>query len=138
MAQFYSSGTVVPLQVLQNGLKGISGPIAINGSEELTLLSSYTRAGAGGQLVYRVEFSLDLLTWFGTTDIQSVAVVPGTDTTVSQQQATITYQATGATTERFVSPTFTCVGNYFRVLFGDGSVALGSAQIDYFLRGSQT
>ncbi len=138
MAQFYDSGTVVPQQVLQNGLKGISGPIAINGYEELTLLASYLRGAAGGQLQYRVEFSLDLLTWYGTTDIQAAAVVPGTDTVVSQQQATLTYQATGITVERIVSPTFTCVGHYFRVLFGDSAIVTGEAEIKYFLRGSQT
>lgn len=141
MAQFYDSGIVVPSQVLQAALvKGISGPIAINNYEELTLLIAYTRGGAAGSIQYQVQFSLDALTWYSVTEFQAAAIVAGTDVNIASQKGNIVYVATAAGTELVTSPTFTVIGNFFRVIFGElgNAGAPGTAEIKYYLRGTQT
>lgn len=141
MAQFYDSGIVVPSQVLQAGLaKGISGPIAINNYEELTLLVAYARGGAAGSIQYQVQFSLDKLTWYAAAEFQSAAIVAGTDVNVASQKANMVYVATAAGQELVTSPTFTVIGNFFRVIYGElgNAGAPGTAEIKYYLRGTQT
>lgn len=140
MAQFYDSGTVVTSQVLQAGFKGISPAVAINNYEELTLLLNYARGGANGSIEYQVQFSLDGINWYSEAEFQSAAIVAGTDVLIASQRATIVYVATAAGAETVISPTFTVVGNYFRVLFGElgNAGAPGTAEIKYYLRGTQT
>ncbi len=141
MAQFYDSGIVVPSQVLQAALvKGISDPIAINNYEELTLLVAYTRGGAAGSIQYQVQFSLDKITWYSTTEFQAAAIVAGTDVNIASQKGNIVYVATAAGTELVTSPTFTVIGNFFRVVFGElgNAGSPGIAEIKYYLRGTQT
>lgn len=140
MAQFYDSGTVVTSQILQAGFKGISPPVAINNYEELTLLLNYARGGANGSIEYQVQFSLDGINWYSEAEFQSAAIVAGTDVLIASQRATIVYVATAAGSETVISPTFTVVGNYFRVLFGElgNAGAPGTAEIKYYLRGTQT
>lgn len=140
MAQFYDSGTVVTSQVLQAGLKGTSPAIAINNYEELTLLGTYTRGGAAGSVEYQIQFSLDGITWYSEADIQAPAIAAGTDLLIASQRAILVYVATSGSAETFVSPTFTVVGNFFRVLFGElgNGGAPGTLEFKYYLRGTQT
>lgn len=141
MAQFYDSGIVVPSQLLQAALvKGVSGPIAINNYEELTLLVAYTRGGAAGSIQYQVQFSLDKLTWYAATQFEAAAIVAGTDVNIASQKANIVYVATSASQELVTSVTFTVIGNFFRVIFGElgNAGAPGTAEIKYYLRGTQT
>lgn len=141
MAQFYDSGTVVVSQVLQAALgKGISPAIAINNYEELTLLVAYTRGGLAGSIQYQVQFSLDALTWYTVGEFQSAAIVVGSDVDISSQRASMVYVATTGNQEFITSPTLTVVGNFFRVIFGElgNAGSPGTAEIKYYLRGTQT
>lgn len=68
----------------------------------LTLLVDYTRAIAGGSVVFKLEFSLDGTVWYQTSIYDSGAVAVNVDTTSTIQREEFEYGATGAAQELFL------------------------------------
>jgi len=82
--------------------------IAVTGMDSLILYITYTRAGAGGAVDLRPEFSprsadaAGVEDWFQATIYSAAVVVAGADTYSDLQRELFTYQATAAGAETFV------------------------------------
>lgn len=136
MATIVRDGIAFPRGLLPAGVsKGAGEPIPVDNYEEITFLIEYTRAAAGGGFVMNVEASNDKVSWYQVGEVQAAAIVPGTDVIVSTQRATLSYQATGPSTERITSPTFATTGHWMRILIGDLILNPGTGKVDYFLKG---
>lgn len=142
MSTFYTSGTARASAVLQAAGAYDTSPIPLpdNTFTELTFFIAYTRGGAGGAISYKVEFSNDGFTWYQTAQFSPPAIAAGADSVFLTQRNELKYQATGATQERFTSPTFTVVGQFARISAKEsGAVGTpGTALIEYHIRGDQT
>lgn len=111
--------------------------IACNQYKEASFKVSYTRGGAGGAVTYKIEFSDDGLKWFQVCEVQKPNVVTGTDVVDLTQRAEIKYGSTGATIERFMTPTFAVSGQFIRIVMKEsGAVGTpGTAAAKYFFQG---
>lgn len=113
--------------------------IATNGFKQISFQIAYTRGAAGGAVTYKIEYSN---TGFPTDfyqicEFQPPAIVAGSDVVIPAQRSEIKYQATGATIEKFMSPTFTVAGQFVRIVMKEsGAVGTpGTAAVRYYLRG---
>lgn len=112
--------------------------LAVNVQDDITFHFGYTRGGAAGGFKYKVEFSIDKIKWAQVAFVEAVAIVAGADQVNKTQRTSLNYVATGATKERFTSPTFKCAaGRFCRISAAEtGNVgAPGTLEIDAFIVG---
>lgn len=115
--------------------------IPVNQYKTITFHISYTRGAAGGAVTYKVEWSNDISVtspqWFQMTEVQAPAIAAGSDVVDVTQRAEIRYQATGATVERFTSPTLAVSGKFVRIVMRESGVAgnPGTAAATFYMQG---
>lgn len=68
----------------------------------LYLLFYYRRKNASGALKYKIEYSLDNVTWYQSTIYEGGAVTSGSDTESEVQREEFVYGGTGVPAETFV------------------------------------
>lgn len=136
MASIVKYGVARPYGVLQSDVfKDVINPIPVENYKKITFFPSYQRAAIGGALRYTVLASIDKVKWHAVTEIQAVAIVPGTDEVSVAQRSIISYQATNALREDILSPTFSTVGKWMAIVCADTSVPPGEGGADYALEG---
>ncbi len=139
MAAFENTGTARASAALPAAGAYDSSPTPIAGDtyKKVCFFISYTRGGAGGAVTYKVELSNDAITWYQFSELQSTATVTGSDTVDLQQRAEVKYTSTGASAERFVTPTFLISSKYFRIVMKEsGAVGTpGTASAEYQEKG---
>lgn len=143
MATFYDSRELFNAALPAAGAFSTSTAIAINGYTEFTPLIEYTRGGAGGAVTIKVQISNENFAssvFYQIGESQAAIIVPGTDVVTSVQRTNIIYTATGATLETVTFPTFTCVGQFMRILAAEsGNLgAPGTLRVVMSMRGDQT
>ena len=111
--------------------------IGSNNYNQITFMIAYTRGGAGGAVTFKIEMSNDGTNFYQVSEFSSGTVTAGADVADATQRAEITYQATGATIERFTSPTFTVAANFYRIVCREsGAVGTpGTVLVEFTARG---
>lgn len=139
MATFNDNGIARVSSVLPAAGAYDSEPISVplQNMSEVTFMCEYTRGGASGAVTFKLQFSNDKSNWYDVAELQSATLSAGVDVADLIQRANISYTATGATAELFMTPTFTTAGQWFRIVAKEsGNVgAPGTLLVEYFLRG---
>ncbi len=112
--------------------------IAAENNSEFVFLISYTRGAAGGAVTAKVEFSDDGVTWFQTGHLNAPVFAAGSDSIFGLQRSVLNYQATGASQENFLTPSFTVAARWCRISLKESGVVgtPGTASVRVQLRSS--
>lgn len=103
---------------------------------EITFYFDYTRGGVGGAFQYKIETSIDGINWYQEASVQEVVIAAGSDLVALTQRVSVSYTATSASKESFVSSTFTVAANWIRINVKEtGNVgAPGTLNINAYVR----
>lgn len=114
--------------------------IACNQYEQIDFLISYTTdAGAGspGGVTYKLEWSNEGTRWYQICEVQAPVMVSGADIVDTTQRVEVSYVATTAGLERFMTPNFDIASQFVRIRVKENTNEAnpGVVKIEYFMNG---